>query len=424
MNASEREIEATPPRRRLLVRAIADLGLAFRRNSISAYAFSLGALLLLMVLAPKIFVNIPAGNVGVLWLRFGGTVTDGHLGEGIHTIFPWNEVYIYDARLQNRARVYDTISSNGLGMQVDIVIRYRINSAAVGSLHQLVGPHYDEVLVFPEIGAQARELISRYTPEQLYSETRGFIQAQILQRMVTRLGGSPSNQGVRGQLVDVEDVLIRSISLPPLVKDAIERKAEQYQAMLEYDFRIEREKKERERKKIEAEGVREFQDTVARTITPEYLRLRGIEATMSLATSPNAKVIIIGGKDGLPLILNTGDEAAGSAAGVTDAKTADPATASTAPPPPNARLGDTTPQNAIAPIDRSLRSPGRPPAPPKSPAPSASAANPAGLPDQAAEPPPSPAAQAESANRPASKELDLIDHVKSLVPAAPDSGKP
>ena len=300
------------PQRGKASRVKQDVGGFFRflyRHSVSVYALFLGLVLFVMVLAPQIFINIPAGHVGVLWLRFfGGTVTSSHLDEGMHVIFPWNEVFIYDARLQNRARIYDTISSNGLSMQVEIAIRYRINRDTVGLLHQMVGPDYDEVLVYPEIGSQARELISRYTPEQLYSETRAFIQAQILERMVTQLGASLSNQSVRGRLVDVEDVLIRSVNLPPRIKAAIERKAEQYQATLEYDFRIEREKKERERKKIEAEGIRDFQDTVARTITPEYLRLRGIEATISLATSQNSKVIVIGGKDGLPLILNTGDD--------------------------------------------------------------------------------------------------------------------
>lgn len=333
-----------------------DVGGFFRflyRHSVSVYALFLGLMLFVMVLAPQIFINIPAGHVGVLWLRFfGGTVTSSHLDEGMHVIFPWDEVFIYDARLQNRARIYDTISSNGLSMQVEIAIRYRINRDTVGLLHQMVGPDYDEVLVYPEIGSHARELISRYTPEQLYSETRAFIQAQILDRMVTQLGASLSNQSVRGRLVDVEDVLIRSVNLPPRIKAAIERKAEQYQATLEYDFRIEREKKERERKKIEAEGIRDFQDTVARTITPEYLRLRGIEATISLATSQNSKVIVIGGKDGLPLILNTGDDGSASS----------PATAGASPGPAsldnsaltsaphNARLDDIPAVNAKIPL--------------------------------------------------------------------------
>ena len=252
-------------------------------------------LIAIFALAPQIFINVPAGHVGVLWYRFfGGTVVDRSFGEGMHMIFPWDEMYIYDARLQNQARVYDTISSNGLSMEVDIAVRYRINREAVGMLHKLVGPDYPEILVYPEIGSHARELISRYTPEQLYTETRAFIQAEILERMVSELGSSLVNQSFQGRLVSVEDVLIRSVTLPERVADAIERKAEQYQIMLKYDFRLAREEKEKQRKKIEAEGIREFQDIVAKTITEEYLRLRGIEATMTLATSKNSKTIIIG----------------------------------------------------------------------------------------------------------------------------------
>ncbi|MBS1180392.1 MAG: hypothetical protein H6Q99_272 [Proteobacteria bacterium] len=331
-----------------------------RRHSISVYAFTLSFILFLLVLAPQIFITIPAGHVGVLWLRFfGGTVTTSYLGEGLHVIFPWDQVYFYDARLQNRARVYDTISSNGLGMQVEIAIRYRINRDTVGLLHQMIGANYDEVLVYPEIGSHARELISRYTPEQLYSETRAFIQAQLLERMVTQLGASLGNQSVRGRLVDVEDVLIRSVNLPTRIQDAIERKAEQYQAMLEYDFRLAREKKEADRKKIEAEGIRVFQDTVARTITPEYLRLRGIEATMTLATSQNAKIIVVGGKDGLPLILNTGDEGSSrSETSKTEVQAPDhPDAATLQPAPTNARMDDIAPPNAATPMSSPTSAP-------------------------------------------------------------------
>lgn len=278
------------------------------RNSVSIYALILVVLLGCVAVAPRLLVTVPAGHVGVIWMRFGGgTVTDYHYEEGIHFVMPWDEIISYDARLHNNARVYDTISSDGLRMKVEIAVRYRINRDSVGFLHKLVGPDYAQVLVYPEIGSHARELIATYTPEQLYTDARSFIQAQILERMVRDLGSSLANQSFGGKLVTVEDVLIRSVTLPDSVAEAIERKSEQYHAMLEYDYRIESEKKERERKRIEAEGVREFQDIVSHTITNEYLRLKGIEATMSLATSQNSKTIIIGGKDGLPVILNTED---------------------------------------------------------------------------------------------------------------------
>lgn len=279
-----------------------------RRNSLAVYVSLLTLILAMMILAPSIFITVPAGHVGVLWLRFfGGTVTDRYYGEGMHMILPWDEMSIYDTRLQNNARMYDTISSNGLAMQVEIAVRYRLDRDSAGLMHKLVGPNYPEILVYPEIGSHARELISRYTPEQLYTETRAFIQGQILERMVTQLGSSLVSQNVRGKMLHIEDVLIRSIRLPQRVAEAIESKAEQQQIMLEYEFRLAREEKERDRKRIEAEGVRDFQAIVARTITNEYLRLRGIEATTALATSNNSKMIIIGGKDGLPVILNTSD---------------------------------------------------------------------------------------------------------------------
>ncbi|WP_316976515.1 prohibitin family protein [Shumkonia mesophila] len=277
-----------------------------RRHAMGIYALQLSVLAALIVAVPFSLIEIPAGHVGVLWQRFfGGTVTDDSYSEGLRVIFPWDHITLYDARLQNSARYYDTISSNGLSMEVDIAVRFRINREAVGALHKLVGPRYDEVLVYPEIGSYARDYISRYTPEQLYSANRAFIQAQILKRM--RADGGASllrGQDVGEKLVEVEDVLIRSVRLPTRVEDAIERKVEQQQAVLEYDFRIARETKEAERKRIEAMGVRDFQEAVAGQITDEYLRLRGIEATMALSTARNSKIIIVGGGEGLPVIFN------------------------------------------------------------------------------------------------------------------------
>jgi prohibitin 2 len=256
----------------------------------------------------RIFVQVPAGHVGVLWARFGGgTVTDSFIGEGVHVIWPWNEVYLYDSRLQTIVHTYDTISSSGMSMNVEIATRFRVNRGSVGTLHQLVGPDYPDVLINPEIGSHARELIARYTPEQLYTEARAFIQAQILNRMVTQLGSSLIAQGLSGQMIYVEDILIRSVALPDAVVEAIERKEQQYHVMLEYDFRLEREEQERRRKNIEALGIREFQEIVSGTITDEYLRLRGIDATLAIASSNNAKIIVMGGSDGLPVILNTGN---------------------------------------------------------------------------------------------------------------------
>lgn len=292
-----------------------------RRHGLAFYLTLFIGILMVSAMGPSIFINVPAGHVGVLWKRFaGGTVTQIYYPEGLQIIWPWDEMYIYDVRLQNDARVYDVISADGLEMSVEIAVRYRVEPDSAGYLHKLIGPKYPEVLVYPEIGSHARTLISRYSPEQLYTAKRAFIQMQILERMVTVLGESMLDQGLDDRLVSVEDVLIRSVRLPEPVRQAIEHKIQQYHVMLEYDYRLQREQKERARKQIEAAGIQAFQQTVSQGITPDYLRLRGIEATLALAQSPNSKIVIVGGgEDGLPIILgglDQGDQAArGGSAG-------------------------------------------------------------------------------------------------------------
>ncbi|EKV29837.1 band 7 protein [Caenispirillum salinarum AK4] len=282
-----------------------------RRHGLAFYLTLFVGILMVSAMGPSIFINVPAGHVGVLWKRFaGGTVTEIYYTEGLQVIWPWDEMYIYDVRLQNDARVYDVISADGLEMSVEIAVRYRVTRDSAGYLHKLIGPNYPEILVYPEIGSHARTLISRYSPEQLYTTKRAFIQKQILERMVTQLGESMLDQGLDDRLVQVEDVLIRSVRLPEPVRQAIEHKIQQYHVMLEYDYRLQREQKERARKQIEAAGIQAFQQTVSQGITPDYLRLRGIEATLALAQSPNSKIVIVGGgDDGLPIILGGLDQA-------------------------------------------------------------------------------------------------------------------
>ena len=113
------------------------------------------------------------------------------------------------------------------------------------------------------------------------------------------------------ETLNIYDVLILGIELPAVVVAAINRKIEQYYIAEEYKFRVERERRESERKQIEAVGIRNFQQTVSQGISDSYLRWRGIEATLQLAQSTNSKVVIVGGgKDGLPIILGNVDSPA------------------------------------------------------------------------------------------------------------------
>ena len=289
---------------------------AYRRWS-REHSFMLGTSLLIFFLVTvylfdRIFVTVPPGSVGVLWQRLlGGTVTSEIYGEGLHVIMPFNQMYTYDTRLQEVTDTYEAISADGLVMKVEMSVRFRLVDRNVGFLHKFVGPDYIKKLVVPEVASTMRSVISNFTPEDLYSKKRQQIQRDIYDQVSRGLETvyDPDQPGRR--FVTVETTLIRNVEIPLRVKEAIESKVEQFHKMLEYDYRIQREAKESIRRAIEAEGIKKFQQVVSESITPELLTWKGIEATEALARSNNAKIVVIGGgKNGLPVILNTGDSPA------------------------------------------------------------------------------------------------------------------
>jgi regulator of protease activity HflC (stomatin/prohibitin superfamily) len=286
--------------------------------------------LVAVVLAPYVLVTVPSGYVGVLWKRFGGgTVLDPRQlrNEGLRFIWPWNKLFLYDLRLQSTTQTYNAISKDGISLTASINIRFRLKRDSVPQLHQTIGPNYVDALVGPEIGNRMREVIAEYTAEDVYSTKREEIQEKIRRRAEAMLGEKMMEHGETEDyapyriplyaMLNLIDTLILGIELPSAVVTAINRKIEQYYISEEYKFRVAREIRESERKKIEAEGIREFQQIVSQGISDSYLRWRGIEATIQLAQSPNSKIVIVGsGKDGLPIILGNVDS---------------PQTASTAP---------------------------------------------------------------------------------------------
>lgn len=269
---------------------------------------------LLIFLLPSMIVTIPAGHVGVQWKRFaGGTVLDRVLPEGTAVIPPWDRVFIYDARIQTVERQLEVLSSDGLKLKVDVAWRFRVNRSAVARLHQFAGPDYAETLLAPTVTARARDVFAVYQPEEIYTAHRLEIQEQITESvrydLRNRFNPAP------GQEVDwtvFEDVVVRGITLPPGVEESIVRKNMARHEVEQYALIVQREQKETERKRIEATGIRNFQEIVSGGMNEAYLRWRGIEATLELARSENAKVVVIGnaGSGGLPLIINTGEAAA------------------------------------------------------------------------------------------------------------------
>jgi regulator of protease activity HflC (stomatin/prohibitin superfamily) len=280
--------------------------------------FLLVATLIAVVVLPYMLVTVPPGEIGVLWKRFGhGTVLDPRQlrGEGLHIIWPWDKLFLYDLRVQSLTETYSAISRDGVTLGAELNIRYRLQRNSIPTLQKAIGPDYIKLLS-PQVASEMREVISEYTAEQVYSTARQEIQDKIRAKALERLG-TKMMEGTSGDetyniamqdTIHLYDTLLYGITLPPLIVEAINRKTEQYYVAQEYEFRVEREKRESERKMVEAEGIREFQQIVSQGISDSYLRWRGVEATLQLAQSDNAKIVIIGGgKDGLPVILGNMD---------------------------------------------------------------------------------------------------------------------
>ena len=254
----------------------------------------LGALLLLILLWSSVTL-VPTGHVGVLTL-FGKVRTgEPPLGEGIHLINPLKNVEKMSIRTQNLKEAASVPSNEGLIMTLETSLIFRLNPDKAPEVFQTVTQPYMETLVEPNLRSAIRAVTANHTANALYTGAREIVAQQIRAELAKIL--EP-----RG--IIVEDILLRDIQLPLLLKSAIESKQQAEQESLRMSFILQKEKQEAERKRIEAQGIADFQRIVAQGISQQLLEWKGIEATEKLATSPNSKVVVIGsGKSGLPIIL-------------------------------------------------------------------------------------------------------------------------
>ena len=180
-------------------------------------------------------------------------------------------------------------------IDVDLSYRYQPHPNEIGLLHDEIGENFLSVIIIPEIRSATREVIGKYLPEELYSTKREAIQDEINQR---------TKENVGKKHIILDEVLIREVALPASLKAAIEKKLEEEQLSFQYDFLLDRERKEAERKIIEAQAKADANRILNASLTDKILQDKGIEATLELAKSPNSKVVVVGGGDGgLPLIL-------------------------------------------------------------------------------------------------------------------------
>jgi len=262
-------------------------------GSFGAKFLTILGLIALVILFFSSVVSIPTGNVGVLTMF--GRVTGEALGEGIHLINPLKAVQRLSIQTQSVKESANVPSNEGLILALDTSLLFHLDRMKATEVFQKVGSDYAEKIVEPTLRAAIRASTSAHTVNALYTNARELVQQQIQDELTAQLAP-------RG--VIVENVLLRDVQLPAMLKGSIEAKQQAEQDALRMSFILQKEKQEAERKRIEAQGIADFQKIVAQGISPQLLEWKGIEATEKLATSANAKIVVVGNaKNGLPLIL-------------------------------------------------------------------------------------------------------------------------
>lgn len=262
------------------------------RGAGSKFLILVGAIFFLIFFFSSV-VSIPTGNVGILTLF--GRVTGETLSEGIHIINPLKAVQKLSIQTQSVKESANVPSNEGLILALDTSLLFHLDRSKAAEVFQKVGANYAEKIVEPTLRAAIRASTSSHTANALYTNARELVQQQIQDQLTAELAP-------RG--VIVENILLRDVQLPAMLKGSIEAKQQAEQDALRMSFILQKEKQEAERKRIEAQGIADFQKIVAQGISPQLLEWKGIEATEKLATSANSKVVVVGNpKNGLPLIL-------------------------------------------------------------------------------------------------------------------------
>ncbi|NJO17432.1 MAG: prohibitin family protein [Thioploca sp.] len=302
-------------------------------------------LIIVILLFWRIFIIVHSGEAGVLYrLLTTGTETNRIYSEGYHLIWPWNTMTIYNMRVQTVLHELTVLTREGLPITLKLAIRFRPEYDMVALLHQNVGPDYVDKIIIPQIDSVLLRNIGNQTPEDVYSNKGG-----ILTKIMVLAIEETSRK-----YVTVDDIIIRSVELPSLVRQAIEEKLVEEQVVQRYDYKLEIAQKEADRKKIEAEGIKTYQAIISETISESLIKWQAVNATEGLIKSNNAKIVIIGaGEQGLPVILGNqwGAPANSSAPATTPSASA---TGSSVSP---AALSVSTTGSSVSPADPSASPP-------------------------------------------------------------------
>ncbi len=246
------------------------------------------------------FVTIQPGERGIIFRPLGSGLDKNHIyGEGLHIIAPWNKMFIYDVREQTinftGDNSLDVLDKNGLSIEVDVAVRFYPMYDKIGYIHEQFGRNYVQKLVIPEVRSAVRKIMGQYTAEEIYSTKRQEVEQRIIDQTEKVLGKN---------YIKMTALLIKSIRIPKDLRKAIENKLTKQQEALAYDYILQKEQKEKQRKIIQAQGIAEYNRIINQSMTDKVLTYESIQATLQLANSKNAKIVIIGNpKNGLPVIL-------------------------------------------------------------------------------------------------------------------------
>jgi len=240
--------------------------------------------------------SIPSGHNGVKYYKFReGTQMGRIYGEGFQWHLPWNSFFVYKTQTDERREDLHVLSADGASIELEASIWFRPVVNKLDSLQITIGPNYYEVVIGPALRGEARSIVGRYKPDEIYSTKREIIASEILEAIQSLL---------KDKHIEVQNIIIRNVILPKNVTDAINAKLAADQEQQKMQFVLLKETQEAERKRIEAQGIADFQRIITQGLSKNLLLWKGIEATEKLAESPNSKVVVIGsGEAGLPLIL-------------------------------------------------------------------------------------------------------------------------
>jgi regulator of protease activity HflC (stomatin/prohibitin superfamily) len=264
--------------------------------------FWLGGMLVTL-LSSGCATTVGPGRVAVLWRASNGTQTPAY-GEGLYYVAPWNDFYVYDLRSQSHDELLDVIAVNGLAIKLDASVRYHLNPKEIVELQREIGPDYYRTILEPVLRSEARRVFGRYTPEEIYSTKRDLIEREIRQGLRSK---------IEGKHIDLEAVLIRNVELPDAIRHAIDQKLAAEQEVLKMKYVLDVAKATAEQRRIEAQGIADYNQLISTSLTPPMLEFDRIQELNRLAASNNAKTVVIGpGAGGTPVLLSTPSPATSS----------------------------------------------------------------------------------------------------------------